>query len=326
MRFPSSAVMHFPRVPLKEMDAASLAYELGRESDRIMLGNAEMDASTAREMVTSAAMLATHLHRNQTRRVRRGMPHVPYIEHPLRNALRVVRWGATSPETVAVALLHDTVEDCSKEIVTVYASLHSAVESHGDTIRNRQTDHDVALEWIDSAYGSIVAEAVSLVSNKPGAEPEDYTPKIDALCSRVLNADKNGRVDLPGLIALVNKASDLIDNGGSLKHQIGYAEGAPVLADLQTAQKLAGKYREPVSLVGSALTRVEDPVAQNAAAALSNVAGSLEAILAMPVPRAAAQIAAERAQQRRRFVELGADPTSASATKDAAAEAEGPEL
>lgn len=57
-----------------------------------------------------------------------------------------------------------------------------------------------------------------------------------------------------------------------------------MLADLQTAQKLASKYREPVSLVGSAPTRVEDPVAQNAAASLSNVAGSLEAILAMPVP------------------------------------------
>jgi (p)ppGpp synthase/HD superfamily hydrolase len=66
--------------------------------------------------------MASFLHRKQTRFVRGDLPRVPYIEHPLRVALRLVRWGVPDAELIAAALLHDVVEDCSTELLEASAN------------------------------------------------------------------------------------------------------------------------------------------------------------------------------------------------------------
>jgi hypothetical protein len=105
---------------------------------------------------------------------------VPYIEHPLRNALRLIRWGAVGhPVVIASALLHDVVEDCAHEIVSTYAVRRGL--GVGLEADDHQGAHEVALEWLGMAYIERLSRSVSLVSNKPGATREDYLPHIEQL-------------------------------------------------------------------------------------------------------------------------------------------------
>lgn len=60
-------------------------------------------------LVLSALKFAAHKHRNQKRKDSEA---TPYINHPIDVATTLVTaGGVTDPETIAAALLHDTVED-----------------------------------------------------------------------------------------------------------------------------------------------------------------------------------------------------------------------
>ncbi|MFF2053757.1 hypothetical protein ACFVU2_19290 [Leifsonia sp. NPDC058194] len=253
----------YPRVPLKEMDGAMLAYELSREIDRVVAD--PMD----RDMITSAAMLATHLHRHQTRRVRHGLPRTPYIEHPLRNALRLIRWGVTgaSPVRIAQALLHDVVEDRAVEIVEVY--LHENRRKHVEVTDPRSV-HFAALDWLGESYGHRLSLAVDLVSNRPGDTRDDYQYHVERLAQLVLDGDGH-----PALDALLVKASDLVDNAGSLRHQLAAGD------DPIAIERLAKKYHPVLRPVIGALRAVVDTEfgIENAIEALEKVERSLEDIL-----------------------------------------------
>lgn len=225
--------IHWPRVPLKDMDAAMLAYELQRELDLMNL------TVSQKAMITSAAQVAAYLHRNQTRRVRRDMPRVPYIEHPLRNTLRLIRWGVTDPRALTAALLHDVVEDCADEIITQFAE--PGVSTVGWDPAEKQR---VALEWIFKSYGAGVSDAVRWVTNAPDATREDYLPHIYALVSHVkLQPFDDGAVN-----GLLVKAADLVDNAGSLRHQLDAGE------DPKRIRRLAEKYQPVLTLVAKALS------------------------------------------------------------------------
>lgn len=183
----------FPRVPLKKMDPALLWFELDRDTHRLM--------PEACEMVTSAATLASFLHRNQTRSVRGDLPRVPYIEHPLRVALRLIRWGVRDGEVIAAALLHDVLEDCHVELLEVFGD--EAVYP-GET----------APTLLGRLYGDRVACLVEEVTNP--ADGTSYGSHVEELATH------------PDESVLI-KASDLKDNAGSIRHQIGYGEDARML-------------------------------------------------------------------------------------------------
>lgn len=59
-------------------------------------------------VVDSATTFAFDVHRGQSRKWGGG----EYIQHPVRVALRVSRLPGALPDHIAVALLHDVIEDC----------------------------------------------------------------------------------------------------------------------------------------------------------------------------------------------------------------------
>ncbi|WP_181273575.1 HD domain-containing protein [Brevibacterium oceani] len=204
----------FPRVPLKRMDAAMLVVELDRETSRLMPG--------ASELITSALTMASFLHRNQTRFVRGDMDRVPYIEHPLRVALRMIRWGSRDGELIAAALLHDILEDCGAELVEVF----------GDPER----DDEAPAMLLKRLYGHRVAHLVTTVTNpKARMSHAEYREHIAALASS-------------GSEALLIKASDLKDNAGSIRHQLGHGMDEKLLRMLK-------KYLPAVSVVADEIDR-----------------------------------------------------------------------
>lgn len=233
----------YPRIPLKDMDGTMLVFELGREIDRVVTD------TDHREMLASAASVASFLHRNQTRMVRKDLPRTPYIEHPLRVTLRLIRAGCTDAHTLTAALLHDTVEDCAGEIVGVFAG-GDAPQTHRDPVRDRE----VALDWLRVSYGPIVAEIVQDVSNP--------------LDEGALYLDHLGTID--DLRALLIKASDLVDNPGSLIHQYGHVK------DSFVRPKVA-KYAPAVLVVSRKLELHPDaPAVQTMIEALTGVSVNLE--------------------------------------------------
>jgi len=199
----------FPRVPLKQMDPSMLVFELDRETQRLM--------PESSELITSAATMASFLHRNQTRMVRGDLPRVPYIEHPLRVALRMIRWGVTDAELVAAALLHDVLEDCSEELLERFG----------------QHDED-ARACLTRLYGERVALLVGQVTNDAGAA--GYHDYVELLVSL-------GRPE-----ALLIKASDLKDNAGSIPHQLGHGKDEKLL-------KMLAKYLPTLYTMTEALAR-----------------------------------------------------------------------
>ena len=173
-------------VPLKRMDPSMLVSEIDRETRRLM--------PNSHSLVTSAASMASHLHREQTRFVRGALPRVPYIEHPLRVALRLLRWGVADADLIAAALLHDIVEDCSQELRALYG--HAGEEP---------------LACLARLYGLRVSRFVGAVTN-----PTDGTA-YDEHIARLASTDSP---------ALLIKASDLKDNAGSIRHQLGHGQDA----------------------------------------------------------------------------------------------------
>lgn len=69
------------------------------------------------EKLKSAIALATTLHENQSRGARETLKRTPYIEHPLRNAIRLIRLGNAEQDVIFANVLHDTVEDGSVDFV-----------------------------------------------------------------------------------------------------------------------------------------------------------------------------------------------------------------
>lgn len=213
----SHSTPKYPRVPLKDMDGTMLVFELSREIDRVI------EDPDHREMVASAASVASYLHRKQRRKVRDDMAKVPYIEHPLRVTLRLIRGGENDAHTLAAALLHDTVEDCAKEMVTVFAGGSAGTPEH---------NREVALYWLRCAFSPEVAAAVADVSN-PLDEDIAYILHMDTITE---------------LRSLMIKASDLVDNPGSLIHQYGHVSDNFVLRQVV-------KYTPAVPMIAGKLAK-----------------------------------------------------------------------
>lgn len=189
------------RTPLKELSAEDLAETV--ESEAYSMG---MDM----KKIESSIALASELHANQKRGPRyfKGeYKHTsPYIEHPLRNALRLMRLGVEDDNLIAATILHDTVEDGAQE----YAQNHLGKELDEVTARKELESH------IRKEYGDETGDYVMAVTN-------EYVPKkkIQAMTLEQRHKDYREHVEenikhSPG--AYMVKISDFIDNATGLYH------------------------------------------------------------------------------------------------------------
>jgi len=163
-----------------------------------------------RRRLNRALELASRLHADDRRE------REPYINHPLRVAIRIMsHYGVRDADVVSAALLHDVVEDHAAELA-------------GASGASRQA----ALAVLAAEFGPRVADLVGAVSN-----PE-YTPDRDR--------NEQYREHVAESLrrrpwARVIKASDFTDNGAGLIHTSGprvpalaakYAPLVPVLREL----------------------------------------------------------------------------------------------
>lgn len=158
--------------------------------------------------VKEATELAIILHRNQKRESRNGLENTPYIEYVLRNTLRLFRWGVEDHEVIIASLLHDVVEDCSKQFVADAYHKEGVAEAFA---REQLEAH------IESTFSPNIAWIVSCVTNP-------LTTKEDAKMATLPKEERQKLYRTQVAEAIINaqvfqvKVSDFIDNAGGLYH------------------------------------------------------------------------------------------------------------
>lgn len=192
-------------LPLKEMDPGLLQVAVLTLSE---------DRGFDMKRVEHALGLALYLHRKQSRSNRAGFPRTPYGEHPLRNALRVLRYtfkpevlaeyGVKEEDLVIAALLHDTAEDCAVELATVFAG-----EAPVDKFEARA----FALRYLEEQFGEFVRFLVESVSND--FLPEGLTRKE----KDVAYFDHVVKVIVDAFVFII-KFVDFVDNAVGLRHNL----------------------------------------------------------------------------------------------------------
>jgi len=193
------------QLPLKDMGEALLTMEIINRAE--YLG---FDAP-----IKMALRLAAYLHRDQLRSNRGSLPRDTYITHPLRNTLRLMRWGVTDLFTLQASLLHDTIEDCSEDIVD-----NIAVTVLAD--RAPITIRTAALEYLHFEFGPEVSQIVAAVSN-PLAD--ENAPRLSKEAKRE-EYRANVKIKTEKAKPAVVKLADLVDNGSGLKHNTGMVDAA----------------------------------------------------------------------------------------------------
>lgn len=190
--------------PLKEYDAVSLAEML--RADFV-----ERYPAPTVQRLQDAIQVASYLHRNDVRRGSRSTSvNPPYIEHPLRVALRAHRtFQVQDPNVIIAAVLHDTVEDHPKDFADFEGV--AVVSTNGAARQN-------ALSYLSRQFGFPMTRIVELVSNPPTAPGTPKSEKIMLYQAHVAKA-----VGMSSE-ALIVKVSDFIDNAGSLHHHYAYGD------------------------------------------------------------------------------------------------------
>jgi len=178
---------------LKAMDGVLLAADI-----RVRAVAAGMPPARLEEAIAVAAWA----HRGQRRLKRGDRPRTAYIEHPLRDAARVLRWGVAREPIVLACVLHDTVEDHAHELAEVLGAATSDEGAARETVLAHYAD----------AFGERTSELVRAMSNPLGDDaPADEAAKHDVYRQHVLAEIADPEV-------AVCKLADLADNALSLHH------------------------------------------------------------------------------------------------------------
>lgn len=234
----SSNVAPLRRTPLKHLESADLAKVIQAEASELGMNV---------EKITEAIDLATALHANQTRGPRwqngKFMKKVPYIEHPLRNSLRLIRLGVEDEDIINAAILHDTVEDGSQEFAKKY------LNKDLDEIEARKE----LSQHIEENYGSNVSEMVQAVTNEyvPTKTIQSMTMEARHKVYRD-HVDENIK-DNPG--ALMVKISDFIDNATGLYHN-------DIQGQEKGTLKRASKYLPVVDIFRKRMSEMKLPISE----------------------------------------------------------------
>lgn len=164
---------------------------------------AQMLPDVNSDKVRHAVLLASDLHKTDTRSVRLHHDQTPYIEHPLRNTLRLIRLGCKSETVIIGSILHDTVEDHPFEMA----------EKAGVKTTDEQEAREACYKYIAQQYDERTAAMVKGMSN-PITDKNVRVPweeKNRNYAAHVVEAIENPDV-------LLGKVSDFIDNALSLHH------------------------------------------------------------------------------------------------------------
>lgn len=207
------------------------------------------------EKLSDAIQVASYLHRYDVRRGNRGkLSNPPYIEHPLRVALRLVRFDVKNPDLILAAILHDTVEDHASDFMD-FQGMPSRYLSEEMSRAN-------ALNFISTHFGYGVTAIVDDVSNpiiSEGVTKEEKISQYQKHVERVINHSED---------ALLVKVSDFIDNAGSLHHHYNLGD-KKVSYFLNRYASLIPLYTDAVDTVlhpsfnaDAVLTRIEQVDAQ----------------------------------------------------------------
>ncbi len=214
--------------PLKNYDAVSLAAML-REDFVHRYPQRTVDE------LQDAIQVASYLHRDDVRRGARNKNVTPpYIEHPLRVALRASRTFYCEDASALLAfVLHDTVEDHPFEFKD-FVGLHFYGGQDESLARSN------ALAFIGQTFGYSVAKIVEGMSNPILPQGISKADKIDAYQVHVR------KEVLKSSFVLLGKVSDFKDNAGSLHHH--YAYGDPkVVYFLDRYEPLIDIYRHALN-------------------------------------------------------------------------------
>lgn len=198
------AINKMNRLALKELDSAALILVLQREiMDFPEFFNAEK--------VFDAVDLATYLHRKETRMTRANLPRTPYIEHPLRNTIRLLRAGCNSETVIIATILHDVLEDCADEILTDFLNIPDISEMSEETKRN------MALGYLRAEFGEEISSIILAVSNDIIPKGIQVTEKNRRYAEHVAAAILEPK-------AFCVKYTDVVDNATGLYHNIVVGE------------------------------------------------------------------------------------------------------
>lgn len=188
----------FDRVPLKDMDPSALTMAIFADIRDI--------SSIDGVKVSTAVSAASFFHLNQTRANRKGFPRTAYIEHPLRNSLRVLRWGVTSEPILISVILHDTVEDCLKRILDAFVP--------GDwSGLNETAQRELAFGWIAGEFGQEASDLVRSLTNPVSTGAQLTKAQKREKYAADVAAKIRGNAG-----AFIGKFADFMDNAGGLHH------------------------------------------------------------------------------------------------------------
>lgn len=231
-------ISEFKSAKLKQMDSAALVFAIDHEVDEDQVNI---------DLLRYAIEIATAAHLSQTRIGRAAYPVDPYIVHPLRNVLRLVRLGCADTDVLAATALHDTVEDQPENVVKVLGAAHDP-----------STDN--ALMLIGRHVGDETARLVAAVTNPPTSTALTRPVKNAAYAQHVADVITDPKVFLV-------KYADFIDNAGSVQYlddevkraklQAKYAPLVPIfVAALEANRDKLGLPDDGVSTIGAKLIRL----------------------------------------------------------------------
>lgn len=160
------------------------------------------------EKLDEAIDLATLLHSNQTRRSNFKSKGTPYIEHPLRNSLRLLRMRIRDEDIIIACLLHDTIEDSAQEFVKNF--LKDNEQYAEETAREKLS------QYIKNNFGERVQVLVESVTNDYITET---TKSKISLEERNQTYYKHVSDSIKDYGSFLVKYSDFVDNALSLKYQ-----------------------------------------------------------------------------------------------------------
>ena len=188
--------------------------------------------------LSAAIDLAGLLHSEQIRKeVIQGRASTPYIEHPLRNTLRMIRWGVTDLDVLVATVLHDTIEDCGQMYVKTHTSR--------DNVSNLEA-RELLTEHITRYFGFKVREIVLGVTNPYYTRKEwfAFTPDEKRENYRVTVSKE---IAANGEVYLV-KLSDFVDNAGSLhwtprdRHHVAHRLASKYFPLIEVFREYADKH------------------------------------------------------------------------------------
>lgn len=163
-------------------------------------------SSSDKILLRKAVDVATILHSKQTRKNRDSFTRTPYIEHPLRNTIRLVRWGVIDINVLIASLLHDVVEDSSDIYCTKF--LHKSMP-------DVNIAQEFLLDDIGDTFGSIVKSIVIDVTNDSSwSDISDRDTRNKLYYEHVMRVIHNNPM------TFLVKLSDFIDNATGLAHNL----------------------------------------------------------------------------------------------------------